>query len=325
MKFIKDIKPYKKYWGNCIVNMFISIIGDASYENMIYLNDYKYCFHDEGMFLDYTQDYYRSLQEGIFTVERYNFEDCDNFVPELKKMIMGDKYILINVDLFYWIEDGICYRKEHMPHLSLVTGFNEEEGVFYVLEDDNNSVYEIKKISESRLIEAFNSLYKKPAKDYTLVSPVSNTLPEFKLESSYIVNSTQNLIKHLTALINDEKKRKMEALITNNKYPYMFALDCGKVVNRFYGNTIFLGILQEQGFITEKCRKKYSGRAQNIGYKWSALKSIVMRDCYNNELPDIDGIDSILIEFFKNERDMWADFLNESLIPDIKVLEKSIL
>lgn len=326
MKFMKDIKPYNKYWGNCVVNMFLSIIKDSSYETMIYLNDYKYCFRDDGMFLDYTQEYYHALQEDIFTVERYNFKDCDNFIPELKKMIMSEKYVLMYVDLFYWIEDGLFYNKVHMPHSSLITGFNEEEGLFYVLEDDKNAVYEIKEITEKRMLEAFNSPYKKPAKDYTLISSInSNRMPEFKLEKSAIINTTQKLISHLTDLIDDEESRKMDAMLTYMEYPYMFAIDCGKVNNRFYGNTVLFRIIREQGFITEECMKEFNSRAQNIGYKWSALKSIIMKAYYNNEFPDIDGINSILSEVFRNEKDMWDDFLNKNLIPDNKVLQKIIL
>jgi len=324
MKFMKDIKPYNKYWGNCVVNMFLSIIKDASYEVMIYLNDYNYCFREEGMFLDYTKEYYHTIQKDIFSVEKYNFNDSDNFIPELKKLIMSEKYVLVYVDLFYWIEDGLYYNKVHMPHSSLITGFNEEEGLFYVLEDDKNSVYEIKEIPQSSVIEAFNSPYKKPGKDYTLISFTQKTLPKFKLEKSGIVNSTQKLISHLTDLINDKESRKMEAMFTNMQFPYMFAIDCGKVTNRFYGNTVFFSILQEQGFITEDYMNELNNKAQSIGYKWSALKSIIMRDYYNNEFPDMDGINSILMEVFRDEKEMWVDFLAQNFIHDSQVSEKII-
>ena len=68
MKYIKEIEPYNKFWGNCITNMFLTFLikNTPSYEPLIYLYAYEYFYETDDVFkLDYTQEYYDYFKNNI--------------------------------------------------------------------------------------------------------------------------------------------------------------------------------------------------------------------------------------------------------------------
>lgn len=161
----KSLRAFNKVWMDCDANMKISLITsiDPKYEILAYLNDYSYYF---GCFLSnegYTVDYI-TLEKNTIIFERFSQRKklhdsikSDFFLDELKSYLNKGYYILIAVDLYYWIESTLCYNKYHWSHYSFIKEYCEENDYFCVFDEKHSNYEEFYVKSDNLLMAVKNS------------------------------------------------------------------------------------------------------------------------------------------------------------------------
>ncbi len=310
MKYIKEIKPYNKFWGNCITNMFLSILleKDLSYEPLIYMNDYEYVILPTGIYVDYSMEYYGYFN-NIFDFKRCNFKDRENFLTEFKDVLRNNPYVTINVDLFYWDKEGVFYNKVHNPHFSFIVGFNDEENKFYAFEDNVNLDYRVKEISTSNLIQAFQSDYKDNREDYRIITFKNASVEPYVLSIDQIFLNAEKLVRHLEALIEKSNVLNKDVVLSDISNIYRLGNECGKVPNKLKGNILLLDKMQEKGMLDELIINEFIEEAERISQQWQIVKNILFR-CYSSKrTTDLDKVEKMIIEAFKKEKDLWLKFI----------------
>lgn len=318
MEYLKSIKPYNKYWANCIVNALVSFICniEPSYESIIYLNDYIYFNGCDGICWYYTQEYYNYFKNNIFTVEKSNFKADNTFIFELKYLIQNTPFVLINIDLFYWGHQSAFYNTIHVSHYSPIIGFDDCKHVYYALEDDIDLNYGIVEIPEDRLLKAFFSNYKNDGEDYIILSYKNNISP-YTLDLVSILSKTRNLINHLDSLLNRGSILSKAEILSNMNYIFMFGTNCGKIMNRFNGNIQLFNIICENKFVKGNSLDNLISECEEIGIRWNNLKNIILKNYCQNKFPDLDMLENDIKTLIKREKEMWTEFLSVTFkIPD---------
>jgi hypothetical protein len=314
MRYLKEIVPYNRYWGNCITNMFQTILTgrDSSYEPLIYLNDYTYIYEIDDLFhLDYTREYYRYFKDNHFYFNNCNFAKKENFFEEFKDILINSPYVTLNVDLFYWNRDASYYNKIHSSHFSFIIGFDEEEGIIYAIEDDVSLNYLIRKIPVENLYISFLSEYKDDREDYRIISFKNSELKPYILEINHVISNAKKIICNLETFIETKSIFDKKILIENISNVHHHAYEFSKIANRFLGNALLFEALSKKKLLGEMPADRLIEYARVMSGKWEILRSLFLKYCKSNRISDVDQIGIKAAELFMKEKEMWLDFLNQ--------------
>ncbi|HEX3029371.1 MAG TPA: hypothetical protein VHT34_08730 [Clostridia bacterium] len=319
MRHMNEIKPYNRYWGNCITNMFVSIMQDfdPGYEHVILMNDYEYNVTYHGFRTDYTKKYYSELPRGCFIFDKRNFSGSKEAVSELKEVIIENPYVTVNIDLYYWASEGAYFNKAHAPHYSIVTGFDEEKGLFYALEEDDNMDYGIREIPESRVLEAINSPDKGKGEDYRVMRVVKDNIVPYRFDACHFAAVTHKLIGHLDALIKDECFLSKGDIVPDIINLYRMGVDCSKVMNRFDLNIGLFGLLREHRMIDDKSLNEATAKAEAMKKRWDVIKCILFKHYRSGRFIDLKSMEAKLRLLFTAEKEMWTDLMSDVKMPDV--------
>ncbi len=310
MKYMKELKPYNNFWGNCITNMLLSILleRDLSYEPIIYMNDYQYVILPTGLYVDYSKEYYDYFRD-IFVFNRCKFKDKNNFLAEFKDILVNNAYVTLNIDLFYWDENGVFYNKVHNPHFSFIVGFDDENNQFYAFEDNVNLDYGVKNIPTSNLIQAFQSDYKDNREDYRIITFKNPCLKPYILSISQVFHNAERLVLHLEELIKIKNILNRDILLSDISNIFRLGNECGKVPNRLKGNVLLVNNISDKGMLDEACINGVVERIEQISDQWRVIKNLLFMYYYGKRAIDLDKAESLIIEAFIKERDFWLNFI----------------
>lgn len=305
MKHINDIVPYSEFWGNCITNMFTSILQKdyPSYVPLIYLNSYEYFFCP--FRLDYTKKYYDFFGDNIFIFNRYNFANRENFLPELKNIIINNPYVTLYVDLFYWNKDCTYYNRLHSNHFAFITGFDEED-VFYTFEEDVSLNYGIRKIPTQSVIQAFHSEFKQDFEDYRIITFKNTELQTYFLDFNNIKADAERLIFRSNEFIERKHALDEEFPLTEITNVHHYTYEFGKVSNRMKGNIILFEKLRDSDIISKELSDELIVSAEEMVKMWMFVKNNFFRHCLRKNFSEIEKVENRISELFIKERDMWS-------------------
>ncbi|WP_024833602.1 hypothetical protein [Ruminiclostridium josui] len=317
MRYIKDLQPYNKFWGNCIVNMFLSILTkvDVSYEPLAYLNYYEYSYYPDNVFhLDYTQEYYDFFANNIFKYESFNFKNKENFIQEFKAVLMNNLYATLNVDLYYWNSTGYYFNKIHTSHFAFVTGFDEEKDVFYAFEDDVNLFYNIRAISTNEVIQAFHSPLKQIKSDYRILTFKTDSIPSYEIDINQFTKCTEQLIYNLDMLIERHEVVNKTMIIEDASKIYHYNYEFSKISNRLKGNKLLLCYLKDKGLLDERLTEELSEVIDESCITWKNIQGIYLKHCLRKNFAELNRIEDKIADAFMTEKEVW-----EKVIENIKM------
>ncbi|QNU65980.1 hypothetical protein EHE19_013935 [Ruminiclostridium herbifermentans] len=306
MRHVNEIVPYNEFWGNCITNMFTSILQKEhpSYVPLVYSNSYEY--HISPFRLDYTKEYYDFFGDNIFVFNRYNFFNKENFLPELKNIIINNPYVTLYVDLFYWNKDCTYYNRIHSNHFAFVIGFDEEEDVFYAFEDDVSLNYDLRKIPTQNVIQAFHSEFKEDYEDYRIITFKNNDLKPYVLDLDNIKADSERLIHRLEFFLERKHVLDEERPLTEITNVHHYTYEFGKISNRMKGNIIFFRKLRDSGIISQELSDELIQIADEMIKKWMLVKNIFFNHCLRKKFSEIEKVEKRISELFIKEKDMWS-------------------
>ena len=146
----KNIKAYNDIWFNCFINMEITLLKiiNENLDCIAFENNYTFDFyeHTTGGNAKFNAITVNQDMPPIkdfadeFEIQNYNREE---FIKELKSHLLSNNgFALVSVDLYNWLEGGLCWKKYHWYHYSLVVDYNYEINQFKVFDELNGHYIE---------------------------------------------------------------------------------------------------------------------------------------------------------------------------------------
>lgn len=138
------IRPFRTFWLDCFSTMLYSIYLATPNANklFVYNNFYGYTLQEEEL-PESKKKFKAYLTENDFTMfEKTLLSDeqlvsiwkYDDPIEYITQCLSKYDILMLGVDLFDWVDDTYNYQRNHISHLSLVIGIDEESKCLEVLE-----------------------------------------------------------------------------------------------------------------------------------------------------------------------------------------------
>lgn len=149
-----NVVPFRKFWQDCFNCIVYSLIDYTFHVPDLYYynNMYTYKITEETardgdkeiLYISATPwtDNFRLIEEITREEELQFWETEKDVIGYIKKALDEDKVVLAAVDLFYWIDEGLHYHHNHISHMSLVIGYDDDIQKMYILETGNGGFTE---------------------------------------------------------------------------------------------------------------------------------------------------------------------------------------
>lgn len=306
-----DIQPFREFWLDCNSTILFSIYSALNKDRLrMYNNNYTYnivnagtgCAHDfNTIVLNLSMNSFQNLflkKHSEYVVK--NRSD----LKYIKDVLLKDNLIvLLGVDLYYWIEDSLHWKKNHIQHFSLVKGYSEEEREFIVLETGSKG-YNQYNISQKKFLKA---AVKSGAASvvYQIVDRIEKPLSlDVILEQNVreIVNSIMYIENKIDTIwvVADYNKRDM-TYFADFILTHIYAIE-----NRQKANSILMRHMFDM--YNKKLFQECSCRFGELNNKYYFLKMQLMADAKNGRLnTTIDMHKKYLLKYLIIEKEIWND------------------
>ena len=321
MKKLLNIVPFNEFYMNCILNNYIEMLTykHQSYKTAAYLNSYTYYirdFYQETIRYPRVQFSYQEIYtKNIIKQEFYTFRDYNNFVNEVKELIMSENLLSLFVDLFSWLPNSLPWQKHHWNHFAIIIGFDDIAKTFYTIEDDNSG-RSIKEIPESRLVESFfgsgyfvdygGNTTRPQISSPCLVYRFTENIKPYQLNIEDIKRNAKNIINDISNInkCNDFWKYtpsdQLEVIVDGG------IADLNINYNRQIANSLLLKEIYTQNYISESKYNELSSIVNGIIRNWEIAKNKLMRAKRTNTLFSVDTIlSSVSRKCLENECEFW--------------------
>lgn len=320
---LNQIQPFSDYWVDCVYNASISILRavDSSYNKLTYINNYVYKIKSETtpennqiQFVEIFSNLSPYI-DSIFAKDKVIWcgEKEYDIINSIKKAKENNYIFFLGVDLFYWVENSICWNRFHWCHYSLVLDFDDSTDELIVL-DDNLQGYYQHRIPLDRAIKASeNFRFSNPDSfEGYYLRQIKNV--EFKFEIEQIINSSNFLLKSLEDIVN--RNRNCWIILDKDKSfilekILLFSMRCYQFQNRQKGNLRLFDQLYNDGFLNIyelSFLKKISSDLMN---NWEELKNklVKLTISSNPKFNSAEFVNSTTNLFFR-EKELWSRFIS---------------
>lgn len=318
MKYMTNIQPFNDYFCNCYINAIVSILSyyDESYKVAAYMNSYKPVFgwyNDQYFPYVGENDNFKLSFEKWFEMGKFDFQKENNDLEVVKKAIREKKYIFVYVDLYHWDKTGSIYGIEHLPHPSLIVGYDDVKNIFYALEDDLScSVhYYVHEYTSEQFKEAIasNREYCKSMNDceykiLTLnhkIEPFALSIDEVKENAKVLIDTMQGERFTSFSVHNDD-------LVNANIIDEYIRVHT-RYTNRSIANKFLFQELNKRNYITNEQREELCNDCDRILYEIDNVKMMLFKGKVTKQYVTPGAVEEKWKCGFKVEVDMWKRFL----------------
>lgn len=280
-----NIIPFKGYWVNCVFNSYMSILIAINplYKYFAFMNNYSYAFEHEKGPSGNEVEYFCLKSEAFELFNQLFMKETISEIGEdpvfaLKEYLSNRENIMFwGVDLYYWVENSICWKKNHWYHYSLIIDYDMKDKAFIVLDDDVRG-YDIRKIPEDRARIAFNSFigeeYNNYGKGYIL-KPLYNRINSYILKYSEIVPNINGIIDSARKVIENKNLWNLNQYDLDNNWRLidLFVIRANAIANRHRATTEFLRQLFVQNIINKDIYDYLSLGFTNLNKNWEIMKN----------------------------------------------------
>lgn len=304
MKKSLKITPYDEHWIDCVANDSVSIATtiEPSYRNLAILNSYQYKI--EG-----STSWWRTLSidvdEQIYRLFKANVIDAakeDITIEYVKNKIDEGRYIKYKTDLYDLLPSNIFYHKQHFDHYQLMTGYDDEKRVLYMLCDDANG-YGEREIS-------YDSFYEKFILDdeYSVVEcDVNADMPAYKYQITEVIKNAQKTLQSIKVV------SYLNLWIGNEESCYTpFVLQINKLADRQKANALLFKLLTEDKYITVSFCNDLSAKTMEIYNDWSFIKNCLIKSDIKNDKIDFNKLNILSKIALQKEYELWSLFLQNA-------------
>lgn len=304
----QNLIPYNDVWASCIHNMVLTLLQySGGNTSVVYKNDYYYAFSTN------TTDDGGDVNRFIFekeVIELSKFAHVkyldmvysdEKFIQKVKDYIKNDNcFVAINVDLFDWFPDGMCYHQFHWNHYTLLSDYIEDKDMFVVF-DEAKGVYESAEISSQKIFECML----RDEKDCILFIEIKkqNYFPKFTLHE--VVDNAKKLVLNL---------EKHKGVTFYEMSEYCYGTKCFRDLDEMYfmkikerqrTNAILMGMLNEILFEHSLCECENGFR--QLEKQWNIIRLLFMKMYLREDMRKENRrkLNELLHSSFDLEQSLW--------------------
>ncbi len=312
-----NVRPFRKFWQDCF-NCIVYSLTDYSQDvpELYYFNNmYSYIFTDEKVsengekyrsIVPWT-DNFRLVDELTTNREKIELYNYENPIEYIKDKIDEEKVILLGIDLYYWINEGLHYMNNHIIHMSLVIGYDDDTEELIVLETGNDMFAE-HRVPYDRATQAI--------KASTLVTRVSDLNKDYKVKM-FTVDDLVYYAKKIIASIDEINRNKDDIWKIENAsdeglfevlsiiQTHMFSMqNRAKIDAHMFANAFKNDEIQDSTF-----HDSFS----EIATEFEKLKGACIKAQYKNDRKKaIEKIRSQMLLLLNKERQLWIAFVEDA-------------
>lgn len=306
---IKNIHPFREFWLDCYSTILFTIYC-ALYKDRtrIYNNNYSYsivtagrsCVHKfKTICLEISMN---SFQNSFLKkYDEFSLKSKRNLKHVNEILEKNNLILLLGVDLYYWIDDGIHWKRNHIQHFSLVKEYDADKNEYVVLETGARG-YKEYRISEKNFLKAakmadVNSIV------YQTIEGSINLLDN----KTIFGNNIDMIIQSIDCVIGE-----FDSIWTVTDYSFKDMLYFMEFVqthlyaieNRQKANSLLMKSLFEQN----KNQLCYRAACEftELSDRYYSLKAQLMTDAKSGKLNEsIDRYRKYLLDYLKIEKEIW--------------------
>lgn len=329
MSVFLDIKPYSEIWFNCKENMLLSLLTseDERYGNYVINNGYMYVWESYDLKSDNKtlllhNDRICKLENCVdIKTEYIRFESKEQWLDLIEEELKKKSYLLVGVDLFYWIPDSICWDKHHWYHYSLITGIDRQKQVMYVLDDNKRGYFQFEIPLDRFWMAVNNSEYPMEEKLGKITYEIQDSVKCFMV-SDMLANSEQiiDCIDYFT----DQKLWEMD----NIDYQEQYHLDLNimyfnQIINQHKANGLLIEKLCKESLLENEMYEECQKQHMKIFDEWNRLQIAFGRIYFSvrNRNQNVDKANNLLRNILQDEKKMWKDIQQAVLKKPSKTLD----
>lgn len=308
------ITPYTEHYMNCYLNNLYSIACsyDSNYKSLSYRNDFCYSIiknqDKNSLHFDYTNDFYLSIYNAIYKSKHNQQFDILKFplgerkkidfeiFKNMPKYLENNQVLFIMIDLFDFNNGNVFYGKIHREHFLLISGFNQNNNEFIVL-DDGSKGYGFYNIEYNNL---FSLMEKDMPNGYIL--DISKVRLPSKVEINYdsIKNNTTRLINEIKYILDGLPQISFPI----NYYEYCeFLIFIQRCFNRHISNKCLLNFLCVNNNTT--LGEQLFEINKMLLSNWYNLRARMLKKTFAGEEIQYEKIFQKLQSMFDNEVVFW--------------------
>lgn len=312
-----NIVPFREFWADCYSTAIYSIlVSKTSIDKLfVYNNNYQYkktrIDFDDGNILwsiKSQMDMSHITERVLKNISSINFLEEEEPILVLKSLLYQQKVVFLGVDIYYWIEDNFNWHRNHFNHYSLINGFNEKTGFFYVLETGAKG-YKEYEISEKDLLNAMkgftgkNSMIAEVNNDNTEYASYSKK--EFVENARNIINSINEIIEMQDVfLVEDDSVKERYWTVLDHVQIHLYEMESRQRAN---------GLLISN-FCVDNNKNIYVNKFDRLEKKYDNLKNLVLKSNVGRKYISLFDLKSEIIKTLEKEKEIWQDIIYNGLI-----------
>ena len=302
MRKLLELNVFDAFWINCQANNVMTVLTtiDDSYIMAGAGNHFIYEMEGRsGWFKAPTVTYGDELERALHKVLRrpYRFENND-IVNELIMAIKSDRLISIEIDLFDWNPLSINYHRNHVNHMTLCIGFDEEKHELYFDDAAKGQKMLVKKYEEF-----LSSVVLHDGIPDALETIAPKSLEHYEYEYDTIRRQAARLVNNISLL-------RYQTYFSTFEQPHDINIPINsitKVYNRQLANKEMLVRLRLDGHISEEKFRNLAETADSLIFQWDLIKNRAMKMAMSDKPHDFTSLDKRADTAFLVEQNFWSE------------------
>jgi hypothetical protein len=252
----------------------------------------------------------------LINEQEVDFLEEEKFLKQIIDLLNQGKYVIVDVDLFYWIPDSLCWNKNHWYHWSFVQEYDSCKKVFYVI-DDSKFRYGVFEVPQDRFIRAIKeSNFDTKAYAYDIApAVVVDNITSKSVQSNVqsIIHNIRDIASHDYWYMYDEAFQ--HGYYKDNNYNYLFQIE-----SRHKATLCLLEKIEELQRYDIQAMSSLKKLNNKLIYSWYVMRIKVIRLYSSNQLrKDLLAVNKDLQDMLETEIVMWES-LTDVLDKDDEIL-----
>lgn len=310
-----DINPFREFWQDCF-NCIVYSLTEYSQDvpRLYYYNNmYVYKFTEEhvsennGVYRSLVPwtDNFRLLDELTTNMEKYKLFAMDDPLTLIKSKLDENRIILVAIDLFDWIREGLHYHNNHIIHMSLVIGYDDDSRELIILETGDD-MYAEHRVCYDDAIKAFAG-----ANLHSRIYDINKSTKVEMFSKDDLAHYAKDIIKSIDQMISAADSiwnvdgfstRCLDEVLTIIQ-THMFSMQNRAFINAYMFENYF-----------ESAEIKgidFSKSFHEMEKRFEQQKGVCIKSQYrNNKLENILGIKEKLFSMLAKEKNLWLHYIS---------------
>lgn len=294
-------KSFDAFWIGCQANNIMSVLtaSEPSYLMAGAQNDFAYEITGRsGWFKSPTVLYGEELEHALYKVRRmpYVFE-TDDPVAELLRRIRENRIISVEIDLFFWNPDSLDYHRNHVNHMSMCVGADEERQVFY---------FDDAVVGQGLLTKPFSGIQEALVRKDGELNAVELCVPEHPAPYIYDI---ARIRRQAEKLVHNLELLRYQSYFSTFEQPQdlnIIVNNVIKVYNRELANQVLVRQLYLDGHLAEPVFQTLMQKAKELAKQWNLIKNKLMKMMLAGRKHDFTKLNQRADQAFAAEQEFWS-------------------